>query len=195
MEMKGLFGIVLILALCIFCASEALAKQLLAQGEAQWRQYDQAAQQAFNSGDLTTAEAKWRQALDSADQSSSIEPGVANILCSLAKLYNKKGDVAESERLYELAMRNLEGTIGIMSSRYTDYLADLGWLYYDHGRMPEAEDTFKKAVTIRERIHGINSLKVAESLDVYAQFLHKVNRGTEGDILSTRAATIRSGGH
>ena len=191
--MKGLFGLVLILLVSAFYCCGVFSKQLLAQAEPQWRQYDQAAQQAFNSGDLVNAEAKWRQALDSAEQSASIEPGVANILCSLAKVYHKKGDFFESERLYELAMRNLEGTIGIMSSRYTDYLADLGWLYYEHGRIPEAEDTFKKAITIRERVHGNNSLKVAESLDVYAQFLRKVNRGTEGDIIVSRAATIRGG--
>ncbi len=51
---------------------------------------------------------------------------VVDCLIGLAGLYDKRGDVAESERLYELAMRTVEGIKGGDSAAYADRLPSTG---------------------------------------------------------------------
>lgn len=156
-----------------------------------WRIYDEAAKKAFNAGNLDDAEQNWRDALREAEKSSNVEPGMVNCLCSLALVNEKKGNGQEAERLYELAMRNMEGLVGPTSPRFADWMPDLAFIYDAHGRPDRAEVLFKKALTIKEKSYGAEDLRVADVLDDYARFLRKNNRGVEATSLELRSKQIR----
>lgn len=156
-----------------------------------WKEYDQVAKKAYNEGNYDEAEQNWRDALKQAEKSSSVEPGMVNCLCSLALVNDKKGNAQEAERLYELAMRNMEGLVGPSSPRFADWMPDLAFMYDAHGRPDRAEVLFKKALLIKERSFGLEDLRVADVLDSYAQFLRKNNRGIEATALELRSKQIR----
>lgn len=156
-----------------------------------WRTYDEAAKKAFNAGNFDDAEQNWRDALREAEKSSNVEPGMVNCLCSLALVNEKKGNGQEAERLYELAMRNMEGLVGPTSPRFADWMPDLAFIYDAHGRPDRAEVLFKKALTIKEKSYGAEDLRVADVLDDYARFLRKNNRGVEATSLELRSKQIR----
>ena len=149
-----------------------------------------AAQSAMEQGDLDRAEANYKSALNMADKSSDIEPGVVNSLCGLSLVNHKRGNFAESERLYELAMRDMEGLVGRTSTRFADWLPDLAWLYNEHGKADKAEVLFKSALQIRTNNLGDNDPTVGTLMGQYAKFLRGNGRETEAIPLELRARTI-----
>lgn len=172
-------------SVAIICgASQAIADD-------DWNQLSSEAQAAFDRGDLSTAETKWTDALKQAESSKAIEPGVVTCLCKLALVNDKQKKSFEAERLYELAMRNMEGLAGPNSTRFADWMPDLAWMYQGHGRPDKSEVLFKRALKIKESAYGADDERVAEVLDGYARFLRKENRGTEASELEQRARTIR----
>jgi tetratricopeptide (TPR) repeat protein len=140
---------------------------------------------------LEQAEASYQQALKIADAQRQIEPGIVNCLVGLSLVYHKRGNVAESERLYELAMRNLEGDYGPTSTSFGSWMPDLAWLYDEHGKPEKAEILLKRALAIREQAYGKDDPRVAESLDTYAKFLRRHQRHSEASAIETRARNIR----
>ena len=72
----------------------------------QWRQFEEKAQKAFQSDNDDEADKLWNEALKRAARENQIYPGIVDCLRGLALLNEKKGNYAEAERLYELAMRN-----------------------------------------------------------------------------------------
>lgn len=157
----------------------------------QWTELERSAAAAYKRGDLDEAERLWRDALKQADTDALIEPGTVNCLCGLAFVYDRRGNGAEAERLYELAMRNMEGLVGPQSTRFADWMPNLAFMYDAHGRPDRAEVLFKKALRIKERAYGADDVRVAEVLDQYARFLRKNGRATEANELLQRARSIR----
>jgi tetratricopeptide (TPR) repeat protein len=157
---------------------------------AEWGALETAARSELAHGDLDRAEADFKSALSIADQSGSIEPGVVNCLCGLSLVYHKRGNFPESERLYELAMRNMEALVGPTSPRFADWMPDLAWLYNEHGKPEKAEVLFKNALQIRKHSFGDNDPSVASLLMQYAKFLRANGRETEALSLETRAKSI-----
>jgi tetratricopeptide (TPR) repeat protein len=158
---------------------------------ASWQVFEENARKWVAAGDLDQAEASYQQALKIADSQRQIEPGVVNCLVGLSLVYHKRGNVFESERLYELAMRNLEGVYGPTSTNFANWMPDLAWLYDEHGKHDKAEILLKRALAIREQAYGKDDLRVAESLDIYAKFLRQHQRISEAAVLEARAKTIR----
>lgn len=173
-------------AVAIICGAQAA----LADGD--WQQLNTEAQSAYNSGDLDDAEAKWNEALKQAETSKAIEPGMVTCLCKLALVNDKRKNTFEAERLYELAMRTMEGLAGPNSTRFADWMPDLAWMYEGHGRPDKSEVLFKRALKIKESAYGADDERVAQALDDYARFLRKENRGTEASVMEQRAKTIRA---
>jgi tetratricopeptide (TPR) repeat protein len=175
-----------IVAAAIICG----APVVLADGD--WEQLNDEAQSAFNSGELDEAQSKWTEALKQAEASKAVEPGMVTCLCKLALVNDKKRNSFEAERLYELAMRTMEGLAGPNSTRFADWMPDLAWMYLGHGRPDKSEILFKRAVRIKESAYGADDERVAQALDDYARFLRKENRGTEASTIEQRARTIRT---
>lgn len=155
-----------------------------------WVSLEGAGRAALDRGDLDKAESSFKGAVAAADQSSAIEPGVVNGLCGLSLVYHKRGNFAESERLYELAMRDMEGLVGRTSTRFADWLPDLAWLYNEHGKPDKAEVLFKNALQIRRHNLGDGDPSVATLMGQYAKFLRANGRETEAIPLELRAKSI-----
>ncbi len=162
---------------------------VLAQTE--WFINDQKARRSLLDDDLSQSETLFKQAIQRAESKGMYEPGVINSFCGLAFLYHKKSNSAESERLYEYAMRYLEGISGGRdSARFADYLPDLAWLYNAHGKPDKAEVLLKSAIAIREKRSGEYSKDLVQSLNDYASFLRKNGRETEARHLDARVKLI-----
>lgn len=175
-----------LVAVAIICGAQVA----LADGD--WQQLNSEAQSSYNNGDLDDAESKWNEALKQAEVSKAVEPGMVTCLCKLALVNDKRKNTFEAERLYELAMRTMEGLAGPNSTRFADWMPDLAWMYQGHGRPDKSEVLFKRALKIKESAYGADDERVAQALDDYARFLRKENRGTEASVLEQRAKTIRA---
>ena len=157
-----------------------------------WQEvYDQATE-ALDRGDLSGAKEKCEAALKLADQAHQMEPGVVTCFTKLALVNERLGNPAEAERLYELAMRTLEGVAGRESVRFADFLPDLGYMYQAHHKPAKGEVLFKKAVEIKAKVLGENDSRVADAWDDYGHFLVKENRNVEAAECAEHAHAIRS---
>jgi tetratricopeptide (TPR) repeat protein len=164
-----------------------------ALSQSDWFIFDQKARRALLDDDLANSESLFKQGIQQAEAKAMYEPGVINSFCGLAFLYHKKGNIAESERVYEFAMRYLEGVSGGRdSARFADYLPDLAWLYNAHGKPDKAEVLLKSAIAIRERRFGEYSKELEKSLEDYAYFLRKNGRDTEARHLDARIKLIQN---
>jgi tetratricopeptide (TPR) repeat protein len=161
------------------------------EAEASWQVFEENARKWVAAGDLDQAEASYQQALKIADSQRQVDPGVVNCLVGLSLVYHKRGNSFESERLYELAMRNLEGVYGPTSTNFANWMPDLAWLYDEHGKPDKAEILLKRVLTTREQAYGKDDSRVAESLDTYAKFLRRHQRVSEAAEMEARAKAIR----
>lgn len=157
----------------------------------QWFVMDQKARKLLDEGQIDEAEREWKQAAVLAENSGQIEPGLVNCLVGLSLLYHKKGDVKESERVYEYAMRNMEGLVGRDSIRFAGFLPDLAWLYHEHNRNDQAEILFKQHLDMHEKQYGYYSEGVLNSLDHYSRYLKKTGRLSEASMLEVRSRSIK----
>jgi tetratricopeptide (TPR) repeat protein len=156
-----------------------------------WSSLAELAQKKLSAGDLDDASKDYQQALLLAENQQQIDPGVVTCLSSLSLIQHKLGHFDESERLYELCMRDLEALYGPSSSKFIDWMSDLAWLYDEHGKQDKAEVLLKRVLNSREALYGKDAPAVANSLDTYAKFLRRHQRNSEATILETRAASIR----
>lgn len=161
--------------------------------QSEWFINDQKARRSLLDDDLSQSETSFKQAIQKAETKGMYEPGVINSFCGLAFLHHKKSNTAESERLYEYAMRYLEGVSGGRdSARFADYLPDLAWLYNAHGKPDKAEVLLKSAAAIREKRFGEYSKEFEQSLKDYSVFLRKNGRDTEARQLDARMKLIQT---
>ncbi|MBC7998484.1 MAG: tetratricopeptide repeat protein [Leptolyngbya sp.] len=155
-----------------------------------WRDADLSARADLKAGRLTEAENTWREAVARAETDKELDPGVVDCLIGLAQVNDKRGNFDESERLYELAMRTVEGTSGGDSAAFADRLPNLALLYRRHSKSQMSEVLLIRLVKIREKTAGRESKLVAQALETYAQFLTNESRGTEAVKLRERAHAI-----
>jgi len=161
---------------------------ILASG---WQDMHAGASALLKEGRLQEAESQWKEAIVQAEADKQIDPGVVDCLIGLSGVSDKRGDIAESERLYELAMRTVEGVKGGDSAAYADRLPQLAALYRRHGKGWHSDLLFKRLVKIRENTKGKNSKETADALDMYSRFLVQEGRQAEATKVSERAHTIR----
>ena len=128
-----------------------------------WQDLDSGARALMKEGRLAEAESQWKEAIALAETDKEIDPGVVDCLIGLSGLYDKRGNAAESERLFELAMRTVEGVKGSDSAAYADRLPALAALYRKHGKSWHSELLFQRPQLLRlelleevvlERLHG-----------------------------------------
>ncbi len=157
-----------------------------------WQDFDGAAKDAFSRGDLTEAESDWREALRLAELASAIEPGMVTSMTGLAMINEERGNYEESERLYELAMRNIEAGLGRETAQFAAYMPNLGYVYQKHGKTQKAADIFTEFLATTEKIYGKSSPEMAKALDAYAEYLKRAGRDVEGLAASQQAKNIRA---
>ena len=155
-----------------------------------WKPLDKLARKALENNQPGEAERLWKLAIGKAESQGQVNPGVVNCLCGLSLLNHKKGDFAEAERLYEYAMRDVEGTAGRTSTDFARFIPDLAWLYNAHGKPDKAEVILKSALAIVEQSYGPDSKETVASLKNYARFLRSNGRTAEASTLETRADQI-----
>lgn len=156
-----------------------------------WQDLDSGARALMKEGRLAEAESQWKEAIALAETDKEIDPGVVDCLIGLSGLYDKRGNAAESERLFELAMRTVEGVKGSDSAAYADRLPALAALYRKHGKSWHSELLFQRLIKIRESVSGKNSPEAASALEMYSQFLSSEGRQAEAAKMSEKAHTIR----
>lgn len=156
-----------------------------------WQESDANARACMKEERLAEAEAQWKEGISRAETDKQMDPGLVDCLIGLAGLYDKRGDVAESERLYELAMRTVEGVKGGDSADYADRLPGLAALYRRHAKSWHADLLFQRLIKIRENTKGKTSAEVATACDLYGRFLSAEGRQAEADKMSEKAHTIR----
>ncbi len=156
-----------------------------------WRDLDAGARAAMKEGRDSEAESQWKEAIARAETDKEIDPGVVDCLIGLAGLYDKRGDAAESERLYELAMRTVEGIKGADSAAYAERLPALAALYRKHGKSWHSDLLFQRLIKIRENVSGKNSSQAATALEMYSRFLASEGRQAEATKMSEKSHTIR----
>ncbi len=71
-------------------------------------------------------------------------------------------------------------------------LKGLADLYKDQGKFEKAEPLYQQALSIWEKVLGLEYPEAAEVLDDYADLLRKMNREEEAALLETRAIEIRN---
>lgn len=155
-----------------------------------WYQLDQKARKSLSDGDIAQAEQLWKEACTSAESSNNVYPGVVNCLIGLSRLYHDKNNYGESDRVYELAMRNMEGLVGRSAPDYAKQLPDLAWLYLRHQKPDKAEYILKQAAKTNESTYGSKSSQYMESLKEYANFLNNQNRNNEASLLELQIKKI-----
>jgi len=156
-----------------------------------WQQADANARVLMKEGRLAEAEAKWKEAIAQAETDKQMDPGLVDCLIGLAGLYDRRGDNSESERLYELAMRTVEGVKGGDSADYANRLPDLAAMYRRHGKSWHSDLLFQRLIKIRENTRGKNSSETAAACEMYGRFLGTEGRQAEADKMIERAHTIR----
>lgn len=160
--------------------------------EAGWQALAHQAELDFKQGQLERAEQTWRAALKEADDAKCIAPGTVDCLRGLAFVNERRGNRGEAERIYELAMRNLEAVAGRDSPQFADWLPDLAMMYDAHGHPEKAEVLFLHALRVKERVYGVNDPRLADTLDGYARFLRKNARPIEANAAESRAEKLRA---
>ena len=74
-------------------------------------------------------------------------------------------------------------------------MLDLGLLYAKRKDYSLAEESFRRALDIRERAFVVSHPKIAEVLDAYAELLRELDRTSEAEELELRSENIRNPGN
>lgn len=157
-----------------------------------WWKKDHEARLYLKAGSLSEAKTSFEEAVSIAEANANMDPGLVNSLAGLSLLEHKRGNVFESERLYELAMRYQEGFAGAYSERFAVFLPDLAWLYSWHGNTRQAEILFRRAIATIEALNSEDDSKISPYLIHYKAFLKQSGRASEADKIAVRLKRIES---
>ena len=117
-------------------------------------------------------------------------PDVAASLHNLAVLYDHQGKYAETEPLYQRALRITEKALGPEHPTVAASLNSLAMLYRAQGKYAEAEPLLERALRIREKALGPDHPDVAQSLNNLALPYHDQGKYAAAEPLYQRALRI-----
>ena len=155
---------------------------------ARWEEAYRAALAAHQSGDAMKAEAQYRRAIEYGEQ----VPGVALLysLLGLGGLYLREHRYPEAEPLYRRGLALWEENPGpddMLAGRLSEY----GAVLYSMGQFAEAESYARRAVDLRERLHGAESGEVALALENLVACLNAQGKYDDALPLYQRMKQIR----
>lgn len=114
-------------------------------------------------------------------------------LLFLAEARRKIGNTADAEPLLKRAEKILAQRVGKQHPDYAVCLHNLGALYVDEGRYPEAERLFQEALPLIENAFH-SGPNYPKALEDYARLLQLTNRSLDAQRLLERASAIRNAG-
>ncbi len=172
--------------LCLMLVSEQASAQ-----DTLWERYFTAGRKAYRQGRNDEAEKQLLAALQEAEKFVPEDPRLVRNLNSLATLYIKLGNYAESVSFIQRSLVIQEKVPGPAHPNLATTLNNLATLYRFQGKYAEAEPLYIRSLAIREKTLGLEHLNVAISLENYADLLRKTNRESEAAKMEARAKAIR----
>lgn len=186
--------------ICTLFALSLLLLPLKASAD-DWRAIFAQAQQDLSAGNLNEAEEGFRKAetlLEAAKASGPEELksfgfSLIDCLVGVSKVKDRKGDYAESESVYELALETLKKFCdgGWQNQQYADYLLPLAELYDRHGKIDQADGAYKRLVEIRTTVAPKSDSKIIAAYEAYSKFLRAHSRAGEASPLEAKAAQLK----
>lgn len=113
---------------------------------------------------------------------------ICDMYADFGDLAERRGDVQKAEAYYVYAIK-LSNEIKVPQG-CGKYLTRLGQLQADHGRYEEALKTLTEARSMRSRIFGEHSQKVADTLLVTSRVHQKMGNGETAKALAEQALSI-----
>ncbi len=157
-----------------------------------WERYYTAGRKAYRQGRVAEAEKQLLAALQEAEKFVPVDPRLVRNLNSLATLYIKLGNYAESVTFIRRSLVIQEKVPGPAHPNLATTLNNLATLYRFQGKYAEAEPLYIRSLAIREKALGLEHLNVATSLENYAKLLRETNREGEAAKMEARAQAIRA---
>jgi CHAT domain-containing protein/Tfp pilus assembly protein PilF len=140
------------------------------------------------------AERYFERALAGLQRSPNASPvEVATAMDNLGDLYGLEGRFDDGERLLKQGLNLLDQAYGANAERAPNYdkiLNDLGNLYKDAGRLPEAEAALGRALTIGRANSGEDHPNVAASMGNLATVLERQSRFVEAEAFYKRTLVV-----
>ena len=118
---------------------------------------------------------------------------VATAMDDLGDLYGLEGRFDDGERLLKQGLKLLDQAYGANAQAAPNYdkiLNDMGNLYKDAGRLPEAEAALNRAIAIGRAVSGEDHPNVAASMGNLAVVLQHESRFAEAESFYKRALAI-----
>lgn len=157
----------------------------------------------LKEGKLDSAEDNYRSAeklLESAKASGKDELkqfgfSLVDCLVGISKVKDRKGETAESESVYEMALETLKKFCenGWKNQQYADYLPGIANLYDRHGKSDLADGAWKRMIEIRTGYPPKDDSKIANAYELYARWLRAHSRGDEATILENKVSAMKYG--
>jgi len=141
-----------------------------------------------------------------------LDPGIILVLPLIAIIVPVKRSAAR-RTVYESALQPCLETVALINKVGEEnrevahslhglgvYYGTPGWHAVSYGQairgtqVAEAEQLYKQALAIRERVLGPEHPEVAETLEAYASLLERTDRRAEANLLADRAHAIRAKG-
>lgn len=104
----------------------------------------------------------------------------------------KKGEFEAAEHLYQEALHRLENATGPVHPRIASVLLRLGDFYSSRQKYIEAEEQFRRAITIYEQTFGDTNLDIAICFQHLSDALHAQGRSEEANRLRVQSKRILS---
>ncbi len=172
----------LLLALFFMLSPAAMAES--------WDELHKTGVAALHDGDYAQAEKALTSARTKAEKSGARYGNFATTLLDLGLLYDKKNNVAESEKNYKDALAIYEKSYGAEAIQDASALHGLADLYRHNKRYKEAEPLFIRAMKIREKVAS-DSPDLADTLNGLADVYRKTGKNAEAVPVYTRVLDIR----
>lgn len=113
---------------------------------------------------------------------------VCDIYADFGDLAERRGDWQKAEKFYVDAIK-LSNEIKVPQG-CGKYLTRLGQLQADHGHFDEALKTLAEAASMRSRVFGASSSKVADTMLVTAKVYQKMGQAQHAQMLASQARMI-----
>jgi CHAT domain-containing protein/Tfp pilus assembly protein PilF len=149
---------------------------------------------ARDQENYSEAEGYFERALTGLQQLPNARPfEVATAMDDLGDLYGLEGRFDDGERLLKQGLKLLEQAYGANVQNALNYdkiLNDMGNLYKDAGRLPEAEAALNRAIAAGRAISGEDHPNVASGMGNLAVVLEHQSRFAEAETFYKRALAI-----
>ena len=135
--------------------------------------------------------AKWSLHIRESDQRTKPEAIFENLLL-LAQIARERHHDKEAASHFKRVLALQIQAPGPEHYQIALTLDDLAGIAVNLGEFPEAEELYRRAVAIHEKVNPVENLALAETLEHYATLLRRVNRAADAESQEFRARTIRN---